>query len=242
LNLASAESAVVGVDLTLRQRIRDPLRVTLESASGIFADEVHAALAGLVLLARVFVRLPYESLPPAERTFAERLAERDRQSLTAESPVLVLLGSRGSVPEWNDRMRSKQHLALPLGSPSSAASFPMIAALLRDLGAGAGALARGADPVDEGSATRTFHVFDARTSIDPEGRLKIPDRDFVNQYDIRTVLGAGGAVEGVLFAMILFARQHVTRTAAEQFVPLADRFRSLATDAARRGRFFEPRG
>ena len=228
-----------GVDRTLKERLGGRVALTLESASDIFADEVHLALEGLVVLARVFAVLPYGALPPEERAFAERVAERDRRSLAAASPVLVLLGSRGSVREWNDRKRSARHLAMPLASPASAASSPMIAALLRDLGADAAAGAAG--PSEEGPSIRTFHVFDARTSVDPQGRLTIPDRDFVHQHDIRTVLGVGGTVGDRLFAMILFARQHVTLTAVEQFVPLASRFRLLAADAALQGRIFDSR-
>jgi hypothetical protein len=89
--------------------------------------------------------------------------------------------------------------------------------------------------------TATFYVFDARTSVDARGRLTIPAREFVREHDVRTVLGVGGTVRGgMLFTMILFARQHVTRSVADRLVPVAADFASLVQDAVSGGRLFEP--
>jgi hypothetical protein len=119
----------------------------------------------------------------------------------------------------------------------------MIASLLRDLGAELG-------PSNSGTATLarrgegafgTFYVFDAATTVDPAGRRTIPATSFVAKHDVRTVFGVGGALApGSFFAMILFSRQHVTRSVADYLVPLASEFARLTKVAVDRRRLFAP--
>jgi len=228
VHLASAEGAVRRLERTLGQQITPAL--TLEGAARILANNVYVALEGAVVLTRVFGVLDYGSLPSAERAYAQRIVH---EPIAPDTRVLTLLASRGSVAAWNERKRSSAHLAIPLVSPEFVQTSPMVASLLRELHAHHD---RSGHPF---ASIRTFYVFDARTSTDAQGRHTIPDQDFVREHDVRTVLGVGGTLGATTFALILFARQHVTHAAADQFVPLASEFASLASGAVSRGRFFD---
>ena len=213
----------------LRRRLASVASV--ESAAEACAECIYGALAEAVVLARVFCAVPARSLPARERGHAEAV-----QPIAGETPVLVLMGSRGERPAWNDRRASERHLAMPL---TAAASAPMIASLLGDLGVelrvvdGRERIVETAPP-----ALRTFYVLDARSTTDDGGRPKISDRGFVEEHDVRSVFGVGGSRGDQLFAIIVFARQHVTRTIADQLLPLAD---ELGAAIARATSLFEPR-
>jgi hypothetical protein len=239
-HLGSTDADVVEA---LRQALQGGIRpeqVTLESAARIWTDVVYTSLGSAVVLARVFAVVSAGALPSAERAYARARAAQAGHTLAEDSQVLALMATRGTRPAWNERHRSLDHRAVPLASPDYVASVPMIASLLGDLGAEL-------RPQPEGKATwvcgtgtiGTFYVFDARTSVDARGRLTIPSREFVHEHDVRTVLGVGGTVRGgTLFAMILFARQHVTRSVAVRLVPVATDFASLVQDAVDGGRIF----
>jgi hypothetical protein len=182
VHLASTESLVPRMARRLGDRIVAE-ETTLEAAAAVLADEVYVALDGAVVLTRVFGIMPCGTLPGLERERAEQIAARASPALTVDSPVLVLLASRGVNREWNDRKRSARHLAMPLASPAYVEALPMVASLLRDLRTEPGM-----------GGMRTFYVFDARTSVDAHGRHTIPDREFVQQHDVRTVIGVGGAL------------------------------------------------
>jgi hypothetical protein len=247
MHLASADGGFVAALRSALQRRIAPAAPTLESAMAQCIDVVHASLASAVVLARGFAVVPYDRLPAAEREVAAERAAKAGHILAHDAPVVVLLATRGEKPRWNDRHASRDHLAVPLASPASVESIPMIASLLRQLGAEV-------RPAPDGSAQLvwqgagaiklgTFYVFDARTRLDARGQLIIPERSFVQEHDVRTVLGVGGTLPGgTLFAIILFARQHVTRSVAELLVPMAEDFASLARQAVEDGRLFEPDG
>ena len=65
-----------------------------------------------IVLARVFATVPVEKLPPREREFANSASADVALFSTAE--VLTLFASVGVRPEWNDRVQSRSHLAIPL--------------------------------------------------------------------------------------------------------------------------------
>src|ERR1700712_2299816 len=116
----------------LRARIEKFRSNDLESAAqdfaGLFVEEFEE-----VVLARVFAVLPYAVLPAAERAFADGCVGGDPSRLSPRTPVLTLLGTRGTQPEWNSRKLSNGHLAIPLLDRSFVQGAPMIAKLLADL-------------------------------------------------------------------------------------------------------------
>jgi GAF domain-containing protein len=221
VHLAATDIELIdGFRWGLRRRIR-PDATTLESGARVMTEMVYDALGDALLLARTFAALRLSDLPSEERAFALARAEKSGEKLAEDSTVLTLLASRGTERTWNERRASKDHLALPFGSAAQLASAPpMIASLMR--------------------AERTFYVFDASTSTDDRGRYTISSRVFVREHDVRTVLGAGTRFgDGTLVAMILFARQHVTRRVAEELEPVVDELVALTARAVAQKKLFD---
>jgi hypothetical protein len=147
-----------------------------------------------------------------------------RRALGREPPpglkCLLLLATAGDRPEWNSRLTSARHRAVPLAGPEALRQLPMIAQLLGQFGLDPQALLR-LDPgllVDvEQKTYNVFHVPQAH------GSEFVPDQEgFVVPYGIRSVLGFGGVLPGRdLFALVLFSRVVIPRETADLFRPLA---------------------
>lgn len=226
---AAVYSGVPRIQRSLREELSSVS--SLESAARAWVSAIYEPLADALVLARVFAILPLAALPPYEAELAERMARASGSRLDPRAPVLTLLATRGAREDWNHRHRSKGHLALPLASAHAADSSPMVASLLDDLGVRLTSVSWGPRLVSvarEMPEHPTFYVADARTTTDARGHLKIPARSFVRDHDVKTVFGVGGSAGGTIFAMVLFARQHVTRAVAEELVPLAAEFRAVA--------------
>ena len=167
-----------------------------------FVDDDHGRQA---LLVRLYLTQPLSALPDIERAFASpRPEEGDPRCLT-------LLGSAGDVPEWNDRRRSRGHLAIPLHDTERVAALPMVAGLLKQMGIDVAALIRPDGLVMNPNEHRygVFHVAEAA------GSPLIPGQDFVAAYGVRSVLGFGGVLpDGEMYAVVLFARVPVSREVA----------------------------
>src|SRR6202022_3959019 len=84
-----------------------------------------------IVLARVLGRVPYSRLPVAESCAANAAA--GGVALFPSTDVLTLLGTSGAQPAWNDRHRSRAHLAIPLVSRAHVDGIPMVSRLLSDL-------------------------------------------------------------------------------------------------------------
>ena len=172
-------------------------------------------------LVRFFITLPYRAL--GEELQAAACGQLECPPSEETMNCLVLLGTAGAEPEWNDRRQSRGHRAIPLPDERRVAQVPMIAELFRSLGVDAPALVnRGDDvlrPSGEGKMYRVFFVAEA------EGSPYIPAQDeFVKPHGIRSVLGWGGVLHGgELFAVVMFARVPIPEESA-------DRFRHVALD------------
>jgi len=212
---------------------------SLAEAAQSFATEFVETFDSVVL-ARVFVVLEYGALPPAERAFARELAQMEQ--LPDSTRVLTLLGTRGKEEDWNDRLRSQAHLAIPLVSAATVREAPMIAKLLADLEVDLRVL-------DDGRplATRqlllgrrgTFFVADALSSTDDAGRLVIPARSFVEEHAVRSVFGMGGAyVDGTLVVSVLFCSEVLDRAFVERFTTFIDAFKVATADKVKQKRLF----
>jgi hypothetical protein len=169
-------------------------------------------------LVRLFVTLPFAELTPDLRDFAQRLLGGAPAVPTVR--CLTLLATRGAEEAWNSRGRSVGHQVLPLASEEGIARSPMIARLVHQLGVPTSALLS-ADPgvvvdVDQ-------HSFNVFYVPEAPGSPYIPaQREFVEPYAIRSVLGFGGLFpSGELFATILFSRTPIPREVAELFRTLA---------------------
>jgi hypothetical protein len=196
-------------------------------------------------LVRVFGTVPFANLGERERRFVGALSTREGEpfALDGGDPVLTLFGTRGIEPEWNDRLASRDHLAIPLASEEFVAEIPMISRLLSQLGFASirarngtwqfvSRLADGGDGL--------FFVGDARTATDERGRLIIPAADFVDRYGVRTVFGFGGeaASQSMMLAAIVFCRSVLPREEAERFAPLFGRLRDATAALLRHQSLF----
>ena len=169
-------------------------------------------------LVRMFVTMPFIELTPDQQAFARGVL--GEASHPPRMKCLTLLATAGEEPAWNSRHSSAGHKALPLASVESIARAPMIAQLIRQLGVEAGTLLT----VDPGVVIdATQHTFNVFYIEEAKGSPYIPaQREFVEPYGIRSVLGFGGLLpSGDLFTTILFAKTHVPREIADLFKTLA---------------------
>ena len=180
-----------------------------------------------VVLARMFLVVPFGRLPPRDHAFARALVGADPR-LTAETPVLSLLGTHGRKPEWNDRARSAAHLAIPLLDRETVQAAPMIARLLIDLEVDLQGLGTGgpiATRMMIGGRNAMFYVPDARTTRDERGRLII-DPDFAAKQGVESVFGMGGSyLDGTLAIAIVFCAERIERTEADRYGSFINSFK-----------------
>ena len=169
-------------------------------------------------LVRMFVTMPYHALDAEQKAFAQGLL--GGESHPPGMKCLTLLATAGDERAWNSRHTSAGHKALPLPSAESIARAPMIAQLIRQLGVETGTLLSADPRVVIDTDQHTFNVFYVE---DAHGSPYIPaQREFVEPYAIRSVLGFGGLLpSGDLFTTILFSRTHIPRNIADLFKTLA---------------------
>lgn len=178
-------------------------------------------------LVRFYKTHAYEDLDPSLRVFALRQLGGERPAPSMKS--LVLLGTAGDAPAWNDRRRSRDHRVIPLASEDMILRAPMIARLFEQFGVGPAEVLAPADDVLPERAGRTYNVFHVEAA---SGSPYIPEqRSFVERNGIASVVGFGGTLRsGNLFATILFSRARIPPESA-------NRFRALAVDV-KSGLFF----
>jgi hypothetical protein len=172
----------------------------------------------ICVLARFFVTRPFARLDPEQQDCARQLLSGE--PALPSMKCLVLMGTAGVQPQWNDRRTSAGHRAIPLASEAMVQRSPMISQLVSQFGLEACTLIA-PDPrllVDlEQRSYNVFHVMEALHSpyVPAQG-------DFVAPFGIRSVVGFGGLLpSGNLFAVILFTRIPIPRETADLFRPLA---------------------
>jgi hypothetical protein len=216
----------------------------LEEAAQETAAALHKQFVESVVLARVYVTVPFEILPPANKTFIQNLAASAgaESDLKAATPVLSLIGTYGQEGDWCDRRKSRGHIGIPLISSAFVGAIPMISRLLHELGI----------PMDwidthetaviietVGRKGGLFYVGNAAKAMDQEGRKIIVAQDFVSDYNVQTVFGIGGAYAGgQIFTIVVFCRDLLPHKVAEYFIPLTDLFRGKTSTFVETGKFF----
>ena len=215
-------------------------------------DEAAQALAGTVsgsfeesiVLARVFLTVPFFSLPPGTQGFTSKLAASSgaAEALKATTPVLALLGTYGREPSWRDRRMSKRHMAIPLISPTFVGSIPMIARLLKELGVPLSWVDSQDSEIIQstlGSPSGMFYVERASQETDDQGRKIIAAQDFVSSHRVETVFGVGGAyLGGQILILVVFCRDVVPRDVAKRFLGLVVLFRDKTRKLIGQSRIF----
>jgi hypothetical protein len=216
----------------------------LEEAAQELATALYKQFYESVVLARVYVTAPFDTMPPSNQTFVQTLAEAAGagSDLKATTPVLSLIGTYGLEEDWRDRRNSKGHVGIPLISSAFVRAIPMISRLLHELGV----------PMDwidthetemiiksVGREAGLFYVENAAKATDHKGRKIIAAQDFASDYDVKSVFGIGGAyMQGQVFTIVAFCRDFFPRDVAEHFVPLANSFQGRTNDFVENKKIF----
>lgn len=133
---------------------------------------------------------------------------------------LTLLATVGEKWEWNSRVYSVGHQAIPLPSEQILAQLPMIAQLVSQFGVEVRTILEPAPELILETEQHTFNVF---CVTDASGSPYVPaQKEFVIPYGIRSVLGFGGLLpQGDLFAVIAFSKTPIKREVADMFKVIA---------------------
>lgn len=205
-----------------RGRIRDLFAddpATLEEAARRAVDFFHKELvdergAPACALVRFFKTHPYRDLP-GDLQAVVRAASADAASIP-ELRCLTLVATRGDEPDWNSRLTSRGHQAIPLVSVEMVQQAPMIAQLITQLGL---PIANVVSPSRElllDHEQTTHNVFYVPHALGSPHI--VAQEEFVVRYGIQSVLGFGGLLSsGDLFAVILFSKVAVPPEVADQF-------------------------
>ena len=217
----------------------------LEDAAQVLVEAVYHQFEESVVMARMFVTVPFDALPPSNRHFVQKLAETADApgGLKTATPVLSLIGTYGQTRLWNDRRRSQGHVGIPLISSAFVGAIPMISRLLKELGVPLDWV----DSLDSAMIEKTmgrtaglFFVEDASHATNQQGRKIITARDFVETYHVRAVFGIGGAyVGGQIVVLVVFCRDEVPRAAAEPFLALTALFKTKTARLMGEGKVFK---
>lgn len=192
-----------------------------ERAAHATARRLREAWPASIALARVFVTVPLDALPPSNRRAVEALAHARGiyADLTPETWVISLAGTAGDLPAWNDRARSVAHVGIPMVSSSFLDDIPMMSGLLASLGGDLSWVdaADSAHVVSHlGTIANIFYVRDAKTETDVRRRKVISAVDFVAKHRITTVFGIGGAfASGQLLVLLVFCHEQVPLSVVE---------------------------
>ena len=156
----------------------------MEDAAQVLVDAVYLQFKESVVLARMFVTVPYDSLPPSHRHFVRQQADNAEAAggLKTATPVLSLVGTCGQEQSWNDRRRSTGHVGIPLISSTFVDAIPMIARLLKELGIPLDWVDSQDSTMIEktmGRSAGLFFVEDATEATDHRGRKIITAQHFV---------------------------------------------------------------
>ncbi len=215
-----AEMLRCGIDLRKRIAAEDSFEAAAGRVCEYLRDEITGADgAPACALVRCYKTHAYEKLEPELKEFVKETLSGEPRALMK---CLTLMGTVGDEMDWNSRHRSKGHKAIALPSPDIVAGAPMIAQLIRDFGLDLSSVVDTGNEVVRDLMGKTYGVF-----FVPEARGSrfIPaQKEFVERYGIRSVLGFGGSLpSGDLFAIILFSKVPIPETSA-------DRFRTIALD------------
>jgi hypothetical protein len=241
---AVTPSSIADIWTRLESRVR--ARRFFESAAQDLAELLHQEFRESVVLARVFLTVPFDVLPPVNRRYVCALAESAgvAEELRTVTPVLSLVGTYGVKSTWCDWRKSRNHLGIPLISSDFVEAIPMVSRLLKEMGIPLEwANTHEAATIEKtiGRTAGLFFILDAKRAVDRQGRRIISAKEFVDAYGVTSVFGVGGAyVGGQICVLVVFCRDECTRTAAEHFMALTALFKAKTAEIVGSGRIFAP--
>jgi len=235
------------IDTVLRKAAAVRGRSAVEGAAQGFTQMFFSRFEEALVLTRIFGTIPMGRLPQSNQVFVSRLAASAgvADQVNDDTMVLSLLGTSGTVPDWNDRNRSKGHTGIPLASGKFVDSIPMISRLLKEIG-------MDLDWIDDwdtkivskgflSRSTGMFYVGDARTAEDQNGRKIIASQEFVETHGVRTVFGFGiGFLNSpTLMVLIAFTRETIEAAVVRSLIPVMGGLKRVVMDDVLKGNFFE---
>jgi hypothetical protein len=169
-------------------------------------------------LVRCYKTHPFNELPADLQGFARNALKRKPDS--PKLSCLTLLGTTGSKPEWNTRLRSIGHQAIPLENEQMVEQAPMVSQLIRQFGLDLKSVITPTPQILQQDDGRSYGVFYVPRAA---GSPYIPaQQDFVLRDGIQSVIGFGGLLRtGDMIAIILFSRVHLPEETAKRFRTLA---------------------
>ncbi|NET45739.1 response regulator [Okeania sp. SIO2B3] len=169
-------------------------------------------------LIRFFKTHNFEDLEPHLQQFAQQILE-DNCS-TEQLKCLILLATVGEWEEWNNRLNSRGHQAIPLSCRKVVEKIPMISQLIYQLGLDINSLLKPEPQQLIELEQKNYNVFYVPDAVYSE---YIPAKEnFVIPFGIKSVLAFGGLLpDGNLFAIIIFSKVKIPRATAEMFSTLA---------------------
>jgi len=233
---------IVGLNNKITDRIQGSS--TLEEAAQNYMSVLYENLDESIVLSRFFMTIPFKELPEFNKEIVVNLAESSNitESIKEQTLILSLLGTRGVMPEWNDRFKSRGHMGIPLATKDFVDKIPMMSQLLRELKAKIDWLDYDTSVVQKtsGSMAGVFYVPDAQTAVDHLNRKIIPAQDFVQEYNVKSVFGIGGGYLGtpLFFSVIIFLREYIDKKIAERFLIQANKFKSNTLNLVDEGKIF----
>ncbi|HEX8616627.1 MAG TPA: hypothetical protein VF911_03480, partial [Thermoanaerobaculia bacterium] len=163
-------------------------------------------------LVRFFKTHPYADLPEDLQAVV-RESSPDAATVP-ELRCLTLIATRGDQPDWNSRLTSRGHRAIPLISVEMVQQAPMIAQLITQLGLPIANVVRPSRALLLDQEQTTHNVFYVSRALGSSHI--VAQEEFVVRYGIQSVLGFGGLLaSGDLFAVILFSKVAIPPDAAD---------------------------
>ncbi|GJQ49902.1 histidine kinase [Candidatus Kuenenia stuttgartiensis] len=168
-------------------------------------------------LVHVFKSCFYQELPDDVQSYIQNKVTT--KSIVSQSRYLTLLGTCGDLDAWCDRKKSGNHIAFPMDEPQLSHKYPMIAALLTQIGE---------YPLCEVNAGIDFLKNDQHKNYglycieDAGDMMSIPDQtNFVNTHSIKSVVGFGGKFSsGNVYAIIIFSKELIRKNTAKSFLAI----------------------
>ncbi|MDF0667170.1 MAG: hypothetical protein P0119_13985 [Nitrospira sp.] len=218
--------------LTLREATQCASRIirfgtgaaSVETVSQLLSEylydhfRVPATGAPALLLSRVFVTRPLDTLEPHLKIMAEGMA--GAYELSRQARCCVLMGSCGQFHFWCHPRLSTRFGCVPLESPGFNTRMPMFSYLLDQLEIGSLSAQQHDAAFLLSDLDRAFNVFHIEEAL---GHPFIPAQaEFVQQYGVKSVIGFGGRLpSGEAFAAVLFSAVHIPPAAANHFRVIA---------------------
>lgn len=221
---------------------------SVEHGAQLVVERLWAELGDTAALVRLYLALPLQQLGAgdmdAARSAALQLGLHD--TIAPNTLALTLMATRGVVPAWNDRTRSRTHRAIPLMNSEMVARLPLLPSLFQQTGVGLSWIDGQSGNTEESFMTETgrtgLFLVDARSSVDSKGRPIVAAREFVEQHKIQSVAGVGGNYLGGSFAgLLLFLRETVDRPTLQRISPLLGSFRAATTPLMLRAQVLDRR-